>query len=172
MWWCDRRGGTVLLLAVALAAAGCGFRLQGSAGAATLGSTFIDAPDRSSELVRKLERALGRGGVTVTDSRSDADAVLNIITDDAGERVLSVSARAEPRELELYHTVRYEVLVDEEPLLQPQTFTLTRDYVFDEQDILGTLQDSAVLRDALVEDAAAAITRRLAALERRTDVVR
>lgn len=151
----------VLLLCVALNA--CGFTLRGAALLPeTMARVHLVAEDMNSPLVQKLEQALRQAGAEVAASASAATATLRILDDVADERVLSVSARGQPQEYELYHTVRFEMLSAQERLLEPTTLTLTRDYFFDEQDILGKREDAEFLEDALTEDVARTIVRRAA----------
>ncbi|MBT8132520.1 MAG: hypothetical protein KJO35_09655, partial [Gammaproteobacteria bacterium] len=80
----------------------------------------------------------------------------------ADERVLSVSARGEPQEYELFHTAVFTLRTSSGTVMEPVSVTLTRDYFFDEDDILGKTEDASFLRDALAEDVARLIVRRAA----------
>src|SRR5690606_16582459 len=82
----------------------------------------------------------------------DATAEFAILTDDTGQRVLSVSARNVPTEFEVYYTVYYTVRSGEKTLLEPQLQTLTRDYTYDETRVLGKAREEELLRKAIVDD--------------------
>jgi LPS-assembly lipoprotein len=156
---------TVLLLA--LIVAGCGFTLRGaSLLPESMKQMTLQADDLNSELVEKLENELRRSGVELLPNRPPSAAELRILGDRAEERVLSVSSSGRPKEYELYHTVVFELSVEGAEPFEPVSFTLTRDYFFDEQDILGKTEDASFLRDALTEDVARAIVRRAALLVR------
>ena len=148
---------------LALLAAGCGFTLRGEGLLPdVMQRVQLEAQDLNSELVQKLERELRRAGAVIVQERSAATSTLRIVSDIADERVLSVSAQGQPQEFELFHTVVFSLTANESQLLEPTTLTLTRDYSFDEQDILGKAEDAAFLQDALAEDVARSIVRRAA----------
>ena len=146
----------------------CGFTLRGaSLLPQSMSRVHLRAADMNSALVEKLEAELRVSGVELLADELTATAVLTILSDKADERVLSVSARGEPQEYELYHTVVFSMTTAEGTVLEPVTMTLTRDYFFDEEDILGKSEDAEFLQDALAEDVARAVVRR-AALALRT----
>ncbi|NNF66075.1 MAG: hypothetical protein HKM98_01050, partial [Gammaproteobacteria bacterium] len=141
----------------------CGFTLRGaSLLPASMARVNLQAEDSNSALFSKLEAELKRSGVELVSTSSDATTVLNIISDTADERVLSVSARGEPQEYELFHSVVFTLRNSSGTVMEPVSVTLTRDYFFDEDDILGKTEDASFLRDALAEDVARLIVRRAA----------
>lgn len=152
-----------IVLCLLLFTSACGFTLRGAALLpATMTRVHLRAADLNSALVQKLEQALRQAGADVAPESEGATVTLHVLSDDADERVLSVSARGQPQEYELYHTVTFEMYDDAGRVLEPITLTLTRDYFFDEQDILGKAEDAEFLRDALAEDVARTIVRRAA----------
>lgn len=158
----------VLAVAALLLALGaCGFRLQGTADLpAQMQQTWISWPaSASAGLRRNLPRALTELGVTIAADPEDATAVLDIVADSYGERVLSVSANNIPEELEVYHSVTFELRAAEEIVFPRETITLTRDYTFDETAVLAKYREGELIADALVRDAIQQILRRLAVLE-------
>lgn len=146
--------------------AGCGFQLAGSQPLAPeLGKTFIETDDTYSEFYRKLARALEVNGVSVVNTASAAQAVLRIRTDETGQRVLSVSAQNVPREFEVYYTVSYELRVNDEIRSGANDLTVTRDYTWSEEQVLGKAREETVLRSALVDELVTIVMRRLAYTE-------
>ncbi|MBT8136747.1 MAG: hypothetical protein KJO54_07015 [Gammaproteobacteria bacterium] len=153
----------IAILLVAAAVAACGFQLRGATLLPKeLSRVHLRAANMNSVLVEKLEAQLRRSGVEILPDETAATAVLTIVDDQADERVLSVSARGEPQEYELYHTVVFAMTTASGFVLEPTTMTLTRDYFFDEQDILGRREDAEFLQDALAEDVARAVVQRAA----------
>jgi LPS-assembly lipoprotein len=155
-------------LAAALAglAASCGFHLQGSVELpAVMAHTYIESGNPDSLLTRKLKRALEETGTVVATDRTTATAVLRLLEDDAGQRVLSVSPRGVPEEYELYHTVRFSLESGGRTLLDPYETTVTRDYSFDPTDVLGKAQEAEYLEDAMVDDIVQLVLRRLSFLD-------
>lgn len=151
------------MLAIIVLLGACGFQLRGAALLPqSMERVYLQAADLNSPLVQKLEQSLRQSGAEVVPSPFEATATLRIIEDTADERVLSVSSSGQPQEYELYHTVVFDMANDNGVILQPTSLTLTRDYFFDEQDILGKAEDAAFLQDALVEDVARSIVRRAA----------
>ncbi|MCL4315318.1 MAG: LPS assembly lipoprotein LptE, partial [Gammaproteobacteria bacterium] len=68
-------------------------------------------------------------------------------------------------EFELVYTVNFDVQdKDGKALTDRQTIRLTRDFVFDETQVLGKEAEESVLREGLRRDAAGQILRRVQAL--------
>lgn len=114
--------------------------------------TYILADDQRSLFYRRLRDSLQGAGVDVVDSLDEATATFLIISDIPGQRVLSVSARNVPREFEVFYTVFYSVETEETTLLEPRAQTLTRDYTWDETQVLGKEKEEQLLREAIVAD--------------------
>jgi LPS-assembly lipoprotein len=155
------RRGLVVALLPALAA--CGFHLQGvSRLPPAFGTTQIVAEDRYTDFHRALEDALRASGSRL--SGAGATATVEVLTDDSGQRVLSVSASNTPTEYEVYYTVRYRVRIGDKEALTPKVLTLTRDYSFNETAVLAKEQEQEQIRAALARELAALVMRRLSAL--------
>jgi LPS-assembly lipoprotein len=143
----------LLLLAFASLFTACGFHLRGDpAVPPEMARTYIATDDRYSLFYRTFRRQLEDAGAELVESPVEATAELTILTDDTGQRVLSVSARNVPTEFEVYYTVYYTVRSGEKVLLEPQLHTLTRDYTYDETRVLGKAREEELLRRAIVED--------------------
>lgn len=156
----------ITLLLMALAAAGCGYQLQGRvAPSPELVPVFVEIPDRNTELARELERALKVSKVPTTPTASDARAVLQIVRDRSGREVESISARNRPQEYRVFYSATYRVVVGEELILAPQSVTRTRIYTYDELEVLAKAAEESLLRQALAREIAGVIARRVASLE-------
>lgn len=156
-----------LIVAAGAAAllAGCGFHLQGAARVSPrMAAVEFSSPDRYSDLDRALRDSLVMSGSRLVDARGKPTATLRILRDDSGRRVLSVSARNTPREIEVYYTVDYRVEAEGRELLPMQTLTLTRNLSYDETALLAKEQEAEQVRAVLAHELAGLITRRLAAL--------
>ena len=114
--------------------------------------TYIATDDQRSLFYRRLRDSLRGAGVIVVESPFDATATFSILSDIPGQRVLSVSARNVPREYEVFYTVFYSVQAKEVTLLEPRSQTLTRDYTWDETEVLGKEKEEELLRAAIVDD--------------------
>jgi LPS-assembly lipoprotein len=153
------------LAAVALlpALAACGFHLQGVARLPpAFATTQLVAEDRYTDFHRALEDALRASGSRL--SGAAATAAVEVLADDSGQRVLSVSATNTPTEYEVYYTVRYRVRIGGKEVLTPKVLTLTRDYSFNETAVLAKEQEQEQIRAALARELAALVMRRLTVL--------
>jgi LPS-assembly lipoprotein len=114
--------------------------------------TYIATDDPRSLFYRRLRDSLRGAGVVLVESPFDATATFSILSDIPGQRVLSVSARNVPREFEVFYTVFYSVQAKDVTLLEPSSQTLTRDYTWDETQVLGKEKEEELLREAIVDD--------------------
>ena len=160
-----RHQSSILLLCAILSIGGCGWRLQGTEKLSPrMNITFVDAEDRYTDFNRALRERLRASGAKVSERSTDATAVVRIIKDESGQRVLSVSARNTPEEYEVFYTVEYSVAAGGTELIPPQRLELTRDYSYDTRAVLAKQREQAILREALAQDLAGLVLRRLASL--------
>lgn len=156
---------TIVVMLQLLFLVGCGFQMRGSTTIpAEMSRTYIETTDRHSLFYRHLRDNFRRAGVELVDSPLDATATFSIISDITGQRVLSVSARNVPREFEVFYTVMYDLKTEKESLLDPSAQTLTRDYTWDETQVLGKEKEEQIMREAIVEDLIRIILIQLSAL--------
>ncbi len=157
----SRQWGVLLALLLVLLQ-GCGFQLAGRQPLPEyLTRVAIDTDDRRTDLYLALEREfIGRG--IVIDSQSTNRLALDNVT--TGQRILSVSVRNVPREFEIFYTVGYSFRRHGDLLLQRPSLTLTRDYIWDETEVLGKVREERQLRALIVEDLVDTIVRQLASL--------
>lgn len=144
---------------------GCGFHLQGAVDAlpAAAMQTYLDTEDRYTDFYASLRDALRDRGANLVESPQDASAVLRILVDDSGQRILSVSARNVPREYEVFYLVTFSLEAGGDELLEPQSLLATRSYTYDETQVLGKSAEETVLRQSLARDLAARVLRRISA---------
>lgn len=153
------------LLALLALLGGCGFHLQGVTRLPpVLARSYVDAEDRYTDFHQAFGDALRTSGAKLARDADSASSVIEILKDESGQRVLSVSARNTPREYEVYYTVEYRVRTGSRELLAPATLTLTRDYSFDETALLAKSEEQELIRASLAQELAALVMRRLAAL--------
>jgi LPS-assembly lipoprotein len=161
-----RRFGSIgAVIAVAGVIAGCGFRLQGVADELPVetAQTYLETENPYSEFYDSLRRALRERGASVVETPQDARAILRILEDNAGQRILSVSARNVPREYEVYYVVTFSLEAEGRPLIEPESLILTRSYTYDETEVLGKSAEENELRQSLAADLARQVVRRIAA---------
>ncbi len=162
-----RAGGLLLALVLGALLSACGFTLQGARTLAPqMQHTFVQTSDARAPVTLSLNRALRAAGASLSDSPDQASAVLRLLTDQSGERILSVSPTGVPEEYELFHTLSFAVDVNGDSLLAPETITVTRDYRFDANDVLGKRREAQFLQQAMVDDLVQLLMRRLDLLAR------
>ena len=151
---------------VAALLGGCGFHLRGDVKyPPEMATTYIEATDRYTPFYRKMRAALRQGGVAVTSNPARAGAVLRIIEDTSGQRVLTVSARNVPNEYDVYYIIRYSLEISGKETLPAEKLALNRDYTYDETLVLGKDAESEVIREALADDLVGLVSRRLSAVK-------
>jgi len=186
----SRRGGgsghAALLAGLSVPAglllAGCGFHLEGHAPLPpALKSTYVQSRDAQSDFVLGLRRVLEHSGADLTEDRSRATAVVDVLQDQVTQRVLAVSPSGEtatampgpvpgapigntPIEYEITYTVRFSVTEGDHEVLPAQEVVLTRDYSFDEHQLLAKDNEADILRRALAENLVNIVMRRLSSL--------
>jgi LPS-assembly lipoprotein len=155
----------IVMFAVLLQAAACGFQLQGvTRYPAELSAVYLDVPDPNSDLAFQLRRTLEAADVSLAPSAEQATATVKIASERHGRRVKSVSAQNRPTEYEVYYSVEYLVSTPERTLVPRQPLARSRIFPYNEREILGKQQEEDLLRDALAREIAGIITRRLADL--------
>ena len=151
----------ILLLALVTSVAACGFHLRGQLDLpAAMAATYIETNGVNADLVKKLRSSLQGNGASVTSNRSEATAVLRLLSDTYDRRVLSVGGGRKVREYELHYAVRFELVeVGGDRLVTTQTIELFRDYTYDEDDILGKQGEEANIRKDMIREAADRVLR-------------
>jgi LPS-assembly lipoprotein len=159
------RGARSALMACMLGCAGCGFHLQGSGTLpSAMARTFVDTKRPHSQFLLTLTDVLRQRGTEVLSAAETGAAVLDIASDDTGQRVLSVSARNTPREFEVYYAVTFSLQVDGQNVIDNETLVVTRSYTYDETQVLAKAAEEDVLRRALADDLARRVVRRIESL--------
>jgi LPS-assembly lipoprotein len=159
------RLGLLSICLVATLLSGCGWRLQGTTKLSpVMATTYVETDDRFTDFNRALRERLQASGARLTARPEDATAVVRIIRDESGQRVLTVSARNTPEEYEVFYIVEFSVNGRTEELIAPQKLEMSRDYSYDETTVLAKQREQAVLREALARDLAGLVVRRLASL--------
>ncbi len=147
-------------------AAGCGFRLAGTAPLpASLARPYLSFSDPYSDFARIFGQQLRAAGATLASSDATATATVDVSRDAVEQRVLSVSARNIPTEYLLIYTVTYSVRHAGKELLAPQTISLSQDYSFSEQAVLAKEHEAGRLRRQMARELAAIAMRRIASLK-------
>jgi LPS-assembly lipoprotein len=153
----------VLLLALVTA---CGFKLRGAVSLPEgMQKIFIEGSSHS-DLVKDLKSMLDYSQVELVNKINDADAVLDVSDETIKKRTISVGSRGRTRESELQYTVVYKIKNKAGEIIVPnETLFLVRDFIDDEDDVIGRLNEAELIERELKRDAAQQILRRLQTLE-------
>jgi len=151
-----------LISAAGLLLSGCGFHLEGRLPLPQpIRRPYIEAPDQQSDFVQSLRRQMLISGAHPVDSRDQATAVVDILDDAVKSSVLSVTAQNRPAEYQVTYTVRFAVVAGGRELLPPQQVSSVRSYSFDESLLLAKDHEEAILQQAMGQDLADIVMRRL-----------
>ena len=128
-------------------------------------TTYVETPRRYTEFHTRLSDALAARGVELAESRAEAGAVLRILEDTSGQRVLSVSARNTPQEYEVFYAVGFSLEAGGTSLIENEFMVATRSYSYDPTRVLGMSAEEQVLREALADDLARRVLRRIEGMQ-------
>ncbi len=135
----------VFALSVMLVA--CGFQLRGEAQLpAVMDRTWLQYADDSSGFVQNLTRHLRANGVEVIDQPDERAATLQIVSERMRREPLTITGQARVREFLLMFDVEFELRDGlGNVLIERERLQLTRDYSFDEQEILAAQREQEFL---------------------------
>ncbi|MFW2373458.1 MAG: LPS assembly lipoprotein LptE [Gammaproteobacteria bacterium] len=144
----------LLMLGFMLTQVSCGFHLRGAyVLPESMSSTYVKASQQNSELVRHLKRTLKASDIALVESELQATAILDIGGEKQDKRVLSVDSKGLAREYALSYEINFELRSAQGQLeLERQTLKLTRDFLFDTEDVLGKGREEAILVRDMQQD--------------------
>lgn len=160
----------ILLAALALLLAGCGFKLRGQATLPPeLASVYIntnrppEAPP--TELARTLRQVLEANRVKVTTDPKAATATVAILSEDIRRRTIATDATGQAREYVLTYFMAYTVTrPDGSALISRSQLSLSRNLLYPEVQVLGLEEGDEIVLNSMRNDLSWAIVRRLEAL--------
>lgn len=149
-----------LLLSLVLPLAGCGFHLRGSGGEfEALPPVYVQGGDPAAAELRQFLRT---GGTEVVDAVSRAQLIVTVARVERERRILSVGTRGRVQEYELIYALTWHG--DDRAgrrVLDEQTVTQTRNFSFDETDIIAKSNEEDFLFRDMQRAAVMQIMRRL-----------
>ena len=162
--WPFRSGQMALVLMLSLLLLACGFQLRGGTDVPPeMARTAITGLSAADPLFIDLQLVLNGAGVMLVPL-GEATAELHIQDLRSGRRALSVGRNAQVSEYEIFTHLRYWVQGRGNDFQIPeQTLTLTRDYLFDPEGVLGQAEQEQRLRESMNRDLAQLILLRLRA---------
>lgn len=142
---------TLFLLGLAALVAGCGFHLRTWELDGNIDTAKITANLRNP-VADPLGRALESAGVEVVGS-GEADVTIELISDRASRRAVSVTDQARAAEYQTTLTVVYAVHnAKGETLAAARNIRASRIYTVDRDNIVGSSEEQALLQREMVED--------------------
>lgn len=156
-----RSNSLVLLLALTLAA--CGFQLRGTA---ELSFKTLHIQGGKLSISRELQQSLKANGIQVVETVEDAELLLELVNEINEKRILSLSGGGLVREFELNYSVNFRTREPANALWGPvQTVQVRRDFSYNDNALLGKLDEEARLNTDMRKDAVREVLRRLTAIQ-------
>jgi len=152
----------ILLAAMTLLLAACGFKLQTRAELpAEMRETRLEIQSPNSEFARRLQILLEQNGVQVV-RRVEGAATLEVPQNETRKEIQSIGDNARVREFLIRHTVQFRLLDNNgKEIIPMQTFEQSRVYKFNAQNILAAERENEFLRNELADSLARSVVRRL-----------
>ena len=156
----------MLLGAAILGLCACGYRLAGSDPLPPiLKKPYLSVKDPYTDFAREFQHQLKSAGAQLQTLRQDSTATIEVSKDLVEQRTLAVSSRNIPTDYDLTYTVTFSVQGPDKEILAPQTITLSRDYSFEENELLAKEHEADILRQQMARDLVAIAMRRLTRLK-------
>jgi LPS-assembly lipoprotein len=155
------------LLSLLMVLNACGFRLRGNVELPpVLQDTYIQSQAPFTGMARALRTQLQRSGANVLESKEHASAILTVVGERSENRVLSVGgsggSRGKVTEYELFDEATFSLSdASGKVLIKPQTVRITRDLVFDPNELLGKLSEAESYHVQMRENLARQILMRI-----------
>lgn len=158
----SRRG--VLLLS-ALALAGCGFELR-RAPVFAFKTISVKGNTAMVNLLRRNLQATGTVQVIPADQANTAEAVLEVLSEERSQLVLSTTSAGQVRELDLVLRFRFKLSTPGgKELLGPTVLEQRRDLTYNETNALAKAGETDLLYRDMQKDLAEQTVRRLGAVK-------
>jgi LPS-assembly lipoprotein len=155
----------ILVAALCLALAGCGFRLRGTA---EVPFHTVYVPAATGGIALDLKRNINAGtNAKVVDDPKQADAVLEFTQETRQKEILSLTATGRVREFKLRYRVGFRLHDGKGADYVPQnTVELTRDVSFNDAEVLAKEAEEQLLFRDMQSDMVQQIMRRLGAAQK------
>ena len=155
----------LLALAFACVLSACGFHLRGI-GSLPFDTLYVQG-DGAQDIARDLKRSLSGSGVKLTKTAEEAQASLELMSENSEKRILSLSGGGKVREYEILYRVAFRVRsTDSEIWGEPQTVELRRDFSYDDTKLLAKDAEEARLAADMRTEAVREILRRVGSLSK------
>jgi LPS-assembly lipoprotein len=155
--------GLGLTLLVSLSLAACGFQLRG---VADLSFKTLYIQGGTLSISRELNQSLKTNGIKVVKELEDAELLLEMMGEINEKRILSLSGGGVVREYELNYSVKFRTRAPASPTWSTvQMVQARRDFSYNDNALLGKLDEEAKLAADMRSDAVREVLRRLTAIK-------
>ncbi|MEG3789953.1 LPS assembly lipoprotein LptE [Lysobacter sp. CCNWLW3] len=157
--------------ALVLALSACGFQLRSALTLPPdLGPVRVVSVDRYSPLAESLATALTRAGAVPATPETESAAVLDLLSERWGDTPVALDQLGRTQEYSLRYAVIFELRkADGTALVPRQTVELSRDYVSNPVNSLGTEGEREVLQREMRREMSASVLRRIDAVVKKVD---
>ena len=153
--------GIAMLFTLMLSA--CGFQLRGTADLA-FKNVYIQGGKLS--INRDLERTLKNNGVQIAAKSEDAELLVEMVSERNQKRIMSLSGGGLVREFELIYLLNFRIREASNPIWGPvQTIRNRRDFSYNDNALLGKVEEEERLNADMRQDAIREMLRRLTAVK-------
>lgn len=153
-----RRWGLFLF---ALLLAGCSFHLRGHA-KLPFETLYLQIQNPHSPFAQELRHGLKSAGIRLTATSAEAQAVLDIVSEYPGKKILTLGAGGRVLEYQLlYHVSLRAYDSQQNDWLPAQEIVLRRDFTWDDTQVLAKQQEELMLSESMRSDMVQQIVRRL-----------
>ena len=155
---------TIIIVLFSLSA--CGYRLAGKADLdPVFESTYVTYKRGGAAVAELLEKQFRANDIKIV-AEKDAAVIVNVLYEQKKQEILSVDEQGKVREYALIMRVGVNAkTVDNKKLMPTQNIRLTRDFIFDIDDVLGKQREAAEIYQEMREDISRLIIYRLQAVE-------
>jgi len=143
----------LLIVVISLWLSACGYHLRGAVDFPEgLKNAYLEGA--SMQLREQFRKALRSSSGHLVNAPDSAGLIIRIFSEQASQRVLSLSARGRSNELELYYRFEYELFGADNALLAArQPLEIKREYFNNQQDIIGKANEETVIRNEMYQQA-------------------
>ena len=160
----------LLIIALMLTLAACGWRLRGQ-GSASLEDVglFVDTTAVEADVRSPVVRGIHAAGATLAATPERADAVLVLLGETIQQRPVSITADARVQEYELAYGLRYRLeTADGQILIPEEAVQVSEVYQYDRNNVLSTQARAATVTERLRQDAVRLLLPRVQAVLRQS----
>jgi LPS-assembly lipoprotein len=127
---------------------------------------YIATSGGNGTLLRELRRDLASDDTEILPTPLGATTILSIIGVSHSSRPMALAQNGQPLEYRVTYQVEFSLLVQDTPILEPQTVDLKRNYTYSVTNAIANEEQEQNLEDALSRDVAQFIVYRVVAAAR------